>query len=74
MREVGLLVRERIRRRTAQGISADGGPFAPYSVGYAKAKARALGPGRVNLTASGQMLNALQIVQVTDNTVTLGFA
>lgn len=73
MREVGLLAREIIRRRTISGISADGTPFAPYSKSYALAKAKALGPGPVNLTVSGAMLNALQVVEVTDTTVTLGF-
>jgi hypothetical protein len=74
MREVGLLARETIRRRTARGISADGTPFRPYSPGYALAKAQQLGPGPVNLTVSGAMLNALQVVDVTDRSVTLGFS
>jgi hypothetical protein len=74
MREVGLLARETIRRRTARGISADGTPFAPYSKSYALQKGKALGPGPVNLTVSGDMLNALQIVDVTETSVTLGFA
>lgn len=69
MREVGLLARETIRRRTAAGISVDGTPFAPYSPAYAKRK----GGTAVNLAVSGQMLNALQIVDVTETTVTLGF-
>ena len=74
MREVGLLARETIRRRTARGVSADGTPFQPYSAGYAKAKGGALGGGgTVNLAVSGAMLNALQVVGVTENTVTLGF-
>ncbi len=75
MREVGLLARETIRRRTARGISADGLPFAPYSLGYIKQKAKQLGSAaQVNLTVSGAMLNALQIVETTRNTVTLGLA
>lgn len=75
MREIGLLAREAIRRRTATGISADGTPFHPYSPRYAQQKARAVGGGAVvNLTLSGGMLNALQIVEVTEKTVTLGFA
>jgi len=35
MREVGLMTRERIVRRTRDGKSTDGTPFAPYSAGYA---------------------------------------
>lgn len=74
MRNVGLLVRETIRRRTARGESATGQPFEPYSAAYSKRKAEELGgAGTVNLTVSGQMLNALQILEVTDHTVTLGF-
>lgn len=75
MREVGLLVRETIRRRTTRGISADGVPFRPYSAAYSKQKALGLGKSSpVDLTVSGGMLNALQITEVTSNTVTLGFA
>ena len=75
MREIGLLARETILRRTARGISADGTPFAPYSRRYAQQKTTALGSGaRVNLSVSGQMLGRLQVVEVTDSTVTLGFA
>jgi hypothetical protein len=73
MREVGLLARERILRRTAQGQGV-AGPFAAYSPGYAKKKAETLGgSGVVNLQVSGQMLNAIQLVEVTDHSVTLGF-
>jgi hypothetical protein len=75
MREVGLLARETIRRRTARGVSADGSPFRPYSAGYTKQKHKQLGKADpVDLTVSGGMLNSLQIVEVTDTTVTLGFA
>jgi hypothetical protein len=75
MRDVGLLARELILRRTARGVSADGSPFAPYSPGYIKSKSRAVGlAAPVNLRASGAMLNALQIVEVTKDRVVLGFA
>lgn len=75
MREVGLLVRETIRRRTARGIAATGAPFQPYSAAYSKQKAMGLGKAApVDLTVSGGMLNALQIVEVTKTSVTLGFA
>lgn len=74
MREIGLLARERIVRRTRQGVDAEGRPFQPYSPGYASAKRRDLGgSGTVNLTVSGAMLNSLQVVEVTDDSVTLGF-
>lgn len=45
MREVGLMIRERIVRRTRQGIGVDG-PFKPYSAQYAAAKGRGLAGGK----------------------------
>ena len=74
MREVGLLVRERIVRRTRAGTSTDGKTFQPYSSGYAARKKKELGAGKVNLTLSGAMLNDITIVSVTDDSVTLGFS
>lgn len=74
MRELGLLARETIRRRTMRGLDESGRPFQPYSATYAKQKGKELGKSSpVDLTVSGGMLNALQIVDVTDNSVTLGF-
>ena len=70
MREVGLLARERILRRTAAGMDAEGRPFRAYSEGYAKQK----GTTRVDLKLSGAMLNAITLVEVTDDSVTLGFS
>jgi len=73
MREIGLLARERIIRRTLSGKDQKDAAFASYSEGYRKQKQAALGgSGGVNLQASGQMLNAIEIVEVTDDTVTLG--
>jgi hypothetical protein len=73
MREVGLLARERIIRRTAAGKDRDGMSFRPYSAGYAKRKREELGGGDVNLQVSGEMLRGLQIVDLTDRKVTLGW-
>ena len=74
MREVGLLARERILRRTAAGQDSEGQAFRPYSQKYAEQKAAALGStGGVNLQVSGGMLNAITIVEVTDDSVELGF-
>ena len=73
MRELGDLIRERIYRRTLAGQDANGQAFEPYSMGYAKKKSEALGTTRVDLMVSGEMLNAMQVVDVTDRTVTLGF-
>jgi hypothetical protein len=73
MREIGLLARERIIRRTVSGKDEKGQPFQAYSPGYREQKAKELGGATVNLQVSGAMLNALTIVDVTDRSVTLGF-
>jgi hypothetical protein len=74
MKEIGLLAREAIVRRTLSGIDADGVPFAPYSDGYATQKASELGSAApVNLQVSGRMLEGIAILDVTDTKVTLGF-
>jgi len=73
MREVGLMIRERIVRRTRQGIGVDG-PFKPYSRSYAAKKAEELGSGPVNLTVSGGILNAIVLTRVEDDEVELGFS
>lgn len=70
MKEVGLLARERILRRTAAGVDERDTAFAPYSKAYAAAK----GSSRVNLQVSGGMLNAIVITELTDASVTLGFS
>lgn len=74
MREIGLMAIRAIQARTRQGRDSSGQPFRSYSPGYAKRKAESgTGTGTVNLTVSGDMLNALQIVDVTDDAVTLGW-
>jgi hypothetical protein len=77
MRQIGLLIRERIVRRTVSGVDALGAPFAAYSPAYAKAKAKAIGGSGVNLQVSGAMLNDLTIVDVQADAetaqVTLGW-
>jgi hypothetical protein len=78
LRELGLLARERIVRRTRQGLGPGGVPFQPLSEGYAKRKRAALGTDAPDLTVSGRMLNALQITDIvlTDDEayVELGFS
>jgi hypothetical protein len=71
---VGQLIRQRILDRTARGVDAEGKPFAPYSTEYADAKRKELGTSNpVNLTVSGEMLNAITI-EATADTVSLFFA
>jgi hypothetical protein len=74
MKEIGLLARERIVRRTVSGRDERDAAFRPYSPGYAERKAREVGAGGVDLQLSGGMLNAITIVNLTDDSVTLGFS
>lgn len=73
VRELLLLARERVIRRTLAGQSAEGGAFAAYSPGYARAKQAALGTSRVNLQVSGRMLEDIVITELTDTRGALGF-
>jgi hypothetical protein len=59
MREIGLLQRERMVRRTMGGVDMHGAAFHPYSPAYAAQK----GSSFVNLQVSGNMLNHLQITE-----------
>lgn len=72
MREIGLMAIETIRTRTRLGRGLDG-PLAPYSPGYARQKADEGLSSTVNLTVSGDLLNSLQITEVTDRSVTIGW-
>lgn len=74
MKEVGLLARERVVRRTVSGIDEHDHAFRPYSAAYAVRKAKEVGGGPVNLQLSGGMLNAIVITELTDTSVTLGFS
>jgi hypothetical protein len=69
MRELGLMAREQIVRRTLGSRDVENAPFAPYSPEYAKAK----GSSFVNLQVSGNMLNDLGITALDDDSVTLGW-
>jgi hypothetical protein len=73
MEMVGKEVREVIVRRTLAGKDQDGAAFEPYSEGYAQRKTDSLGTTRVDLAASGEMLDNLGIVDVTDRKVVLGW-
>lgn len=74
MRQLGLLARERIIRRTLAGQDQNENAFAPYSASYAATKLGGLGGFGVNLQVSGAMLNAITIIELTEESVTLGFA
>lgn len=73
MREVGLMARERIRQRTLAGDDVRGYPFRRYSEGYEKRKREMVGGRGVDLQVSGEMLRGMELVEVTDTKVVLGF-
>jgi hypothetical protein len=77
MKEIGDMAVEEIVSRTESGVDADGKPFKAYSADYAKRKVADGGLGRVNLRgAKGgghQMLDDIGVVDVSDNSVTVGF-
>lgn len=73
MREVGLIARERIYRRTISGKDERDESFRPYSPAYAQRKSRELGSTTVTLQASGAMLNAMRVTRVTDTEVDIEF-
>jgi hypothetical protein len=64
---VGRLARERIIRRTVQGLDVDGNAFAPYSEGYAKQREKAnVASARVTLQLSGEMLRSIEVLADDD--------
>ncbi len=74
MRDVGLLARERVVRRTRDGKGTDNSTLKPYSPGYAKRKREELGTDMPNLTVSGSMLNDIILTRIEDDEVELGFS
>lgn len=74
MRDVGLMARERVVRRTRDGKGTENEALKPYSPGYAARKAKELGTTKPNLTVSGSMLNDIVITRVEDDEVDLGFS
>jgi hypothetical protein len=69
-REVQLAAGE-IVKRAQSGITPDGGAMAPYSPAYAKRKVKTKRGANVNLTFSGQLLQAIQskVEKVADGIV-----
>lgn len=69
--EIADAVVEIVKARTQDGISAKGNKFTKYSDKYAKKKG--VSPGDVDLTFDGDMLEALDMIESTSQTITLGF-
>lgn len=73
MKDVGDLAVRMIQTRTRGGQDAEGNAFVAYTPAYAERKAKELGPGPVNLTVSGRMLNDLAVTDAIPGKVSLGF-
>lgn len=72
--EVADLVIERIVNRTDQGIDKDGKRFPAYSKSYKESlDFKIAGKGPVNLQLSGDMLAAIEALEVTSRSATIGF-
>lgn len=74
---IGQLMLDKIRERTANGIGINGRPLkAPYSKTYSESmefKAFGKSKGKVNMTLSGDMLGLMDIVDMDDNKITIGW-
>ena len=68
--EAELLV-QRIKTRTKSGISSTGTRFVPYTPAYAELKG--VGPSRVTLRRTGEMLDDLDVLSVSNNRIKIGF-
>jgi hypothetical protein len=73
LRQLALLEAGRIKRRTSQGIDANGAAFAPYSEGYADLRKRAGWSTKPDLWLRGGMLNALGLIELSPNRALIGF-
>lgn len=71
LRAAGVEVAVRISNRTTSHRDEDNRAFRPYSPAYAEWKGVA--PTAVDLFLSGDMLKALDVVEVTDSTCRVGF-
>ena len=73
MGEIGEYIIFKIQERTARGVDADGGRFAPYTPRYRLFRQRTGHPAdKVNLFYSGSMMSSMTRTQ-TDNEVKVFF-
>lgn len=68
---VAQAILDRIQERTESGMDKEGRSFTPYSDAYAKRKG--VSAGDVDMTLFGDMLSDMDIVNMSSQTVTLGF-
>lgn len=73
---IGVEIVRFIQRRTADGLDKNGNEFAGYSDSYIKSlnfKIAGKSKGDVNLTLSGDMLGALDVLDVNKNKIRVGY-
>ena len=73
MREIGQRLVVNIVRRTMSGKDENNRNFAPYAASTRRRKPTYGGRGGVDLYETGQMLNNLDVTEVTAKTVKAGF-
>jgi hypothetical protein len=73
LQHLALLAIGRIKRRTAQGLDANGNAFAPYSPRYKEQRRRAGWSTKPDLWLRGGMLGSLGVLDLTEAKVTVGF-
>jgi len=73
--KAGFRIIELINENIEKGVDIEDQPFAKYSPKYRiwKEKRYPQDRGKVNLTAKGTMLQALNTVKAMDNEITIGF-
>jgi hypothetical protein len=71
LRAAGVEIAVKLQNRTQGGLDEGNRRFTPYSAGYAKQKG--VSPNRVDLYRTGQMLNSLDVLDVTASSVVVGF-
>ena len=71
MRDAGRWTAVQIENRAQSGRDEAGSRFKPYSARYAQQKN--VNPSQVTLTRSGEMFQALDVLDASENRVTVGF-
>ena len=72
LRAAGVEIAVKVQNRTQGGKDENNARFKPYTPAYAKQKG--VGVTQVDLYRSGDMLNNLDVLEVTDHSVAVGFS
>jgi phage gpG-like protein len=73
---IGQAIIEKIIKRTTENVGIDGNKFEKYDDKYAESlafKAAGKRKGNVNLKLTGDMLDLMDIIDVSKNTITIGW-